>query len=106
MAYAIVLEALAEPRRRQILQALKSAPLSVAEIAATQPVSRPAVSQHLKVLTDAHLVWVEQKGARRVYHLRREGLEELRRWLDGFWDDALLAFEAEVIRQVGEDGNE
>lgn len=103
MAYAIVIEAIAEPRRRQILQALKSAPLSVAEIAATQPVSRPAVSQHLKVLVNANLVWAEQKGAQRIYHLRREGLEELRKWLDGFWEDALLAFEAEVKNQVEQD---
>jgi len=102
MAYAIVLEALAEPRRRQILQALKAAPLSVAEITATQPVSRPAVSQHLKVLKTANLVWAEQRGTKRVYHLQREGLVELRNWLDGFWEDALLAFEAEVVRQAGQ----
>lgn len=100
MAYAITLDALAEPRRRQILQALKAAPLSVREIAETQPVSRPAVSQHLKVLMSANLVSVEQRGTRRIYCLRRKGLEELRHWLDGFWDDALRAFGAEVSRQV------
>jgi len=102
MAYQNVLDALAEPRRRQILQALRSAPLSVKEIAQTQPISRPAVSQHLKVLEAANLVGAAKQGTSRIYHIRREGLEELRRWLDGFWDDALSAFGAEVVRQVSE----
>ena len=103
MTYATVLDALAEPRRREILHLLKTAPLSVGDIARTQPVSRPAVSQHLKVLIAANLVGVEQQGNRRVYHVERAGLEQLRNWLDGFWDDALDAFGAEVARQMGED---
>lgn len=90
MAYPQVLEALAEPRRRQILQALKSAPLSVGEIAETQPVSRPAISQHLKVLMQANLVDVEERGTQRIYHIKRQGFEELQRWVNSYWDDALV----------------
>ena len=105
MAYALVLEALAEPRRREILQALRSAPLSVGEISQTQPISRPAVSQHLKVLMAANLVWAERRGAQNIYHLQPEGLLELRQWLEGFWDDALGAFGAEVARQIEDDND-
>jgi DNA-binding transcriptional ArsR family regulator len=60
------------------------------------PVSRPAVSQHLKVLKEAGLVDERSEGVRRIYSLRREGLRELREWLDGFWDDALEAFKREA----------
>ena len=102
MAYQIVLDALAEPRRREILQALRAAPLSVKEIAQTQPISRPAVSQHLAVLVAANLVSATQSGTSRIYHIRPDGLQELRRWLDGFWDDALGAFGAEVARKTGQ----
>jgi DNA-binding transcriptional ArsR family regulator len=70
-------------------------------IAAGLPVSRPAVSQHLKVLKDAGLVEERSEGARRIYALRREGLMELRAWLDSFWDDALEAFKAEA--ETGDD---
>ena len=103
MTYANAIEALAEPRRREIVEQLRARPLSVAELAATQPVSRPAISPHLRALADAGLVWAEQQGPRRIYHLRREGLEELRLWLDGFWGDALDAFAAEVSRRQGYD---
>lgn len=72
------------------------------EIAKSQPVSRPAVSQHLKVLISANLVDVEQQGNRRVYCVRREGLDQLRQWLDTFWEDTLGAYEAEVRRQIGD----
>ena len=104
MAYDNAFAALADPRRRAILEVLREAPKSVGELAKTQPVSRPAVSQHLKVLASANLVGVEQQGTRRMYYVERQGLEGLRQWLDGFWDDALSAFEAEVARQV-EDEN-
>jgi len=70
-------------------------------IAAGLPVSRPAVSQHLKVLKDAGLVEERSEGVRRIYSLRREGLRELRDWLDGFWGDALEAFKAEVEKPEG-----
>jgi len=100
MTYDSAFTALADPRRREILSALRDGPAAVGEIAATQPVSRPAVSQHLKVLMAANLVSVERQGARRLYYVQREGLEGLRHWLDGFWDDALSAFGAEVTRQM------
>jgi DNA-binding transcriptional ArsR family regulator len=65
-------------------------------LAAALPVSRPAVSQHLKVLKEAGLVEERSEGVRRIYSLRREGLAELRDWLDTFWDDALEAFRIEA----------
>lgn len=70
--------------------------MTVRELADLQPVSRPAVSQHLKVLETAGLVSVEAQGKRRIYALRREGLEDLRTYLDGFWSDVLGAFVAEI----------
>jgi DNA-binding transcriptional ArsR family regulator len=94
------LTALADPTRRHILESLRTAPRTVGELAARQPVSRPAVSQHLKVLERAGLVRVEPRGTRRVYSVRRAGLDELRRYLDRFWSDALDAYGAEVARRV------
>ena len=100
MTYSEVFAALADPTRRHIFEAMRSRPKSVTEIAAGQPVSRPAVSQHLKVLAAAHLVHVEPRGTRRLYSIRREGLQELRAYLDSFWSDALSAYSAEVTRQL------
>ncbi|MEZ5751363.1 MAG: metalloregulator ArsR/SmtB family transcription factor [Paracoccaceae bacterium] len=91
-----VLAALADPTRRQVLEALREGPRSVGVLAERLPVSRPAVSQHLKVLTDAGLVTVHAQGTRRIYAVRPEGLAELRAWLDGFWTDVLAAFAAEI----------
>lgn len=88
MAYSQVLDALAEPRRREILQALHAAPLSVGEISVTQTITRPAVSQHLKVLEAAGLVAVEKHGTRRIYRIERAGFEALQRWLAEFLDSA------------------
>jgi DNA-binding transcriptional ArsR family regulator len=68
------------------------------------PVSRPAVSQHLKVLKDAGLVGDRSEGARRVYYIDPQGLGELRRWLDGFWTDALESFKNEVAATHGAPG--
>ena len=96
MTYALALTALADPTRRAILETLRAAPRTVSEIAADQPVSRPAVSQHLKVLKASGLVSVEARGAARVYSVRPEGLAELRRYLDEFWSEALGAFAAEI----------
>src|SRR2546429_1429997 len=76
MAYAEVFTALADPTRRHILEALREQPKTVGELAEGQPVSRPAVSQHLKVLEKANLVRVEPRGNRRVYSVRRDGLDE------------------------------
>lgn len=70
--------------------------MSVGVLAAGLPVTRPAVSQHLKALKDAGLVRDRSEGTRRVYYIDPDGLGELRRWLDGFWDDALDAFKNEV----------
>ena len=91
-AYGIALQALADPTRRRVFEALASGPRAVGEIAGDLPVSRPAVSQHLKVLGEAGLVVNRADGARRLYSVDPEGLAPLRAWLDGFWDDALEAF--------------
>jgi DNA-binding transcriptional ArsR family regulator len=99
MAYARpapVFPALADPTRRSVLERLRDGPLSVGEIARGLPVSRPAVSQHLKVLKAAGLVTDEVAGTRRVYHIDPHGLGALRAWLDQFWDGALAAFKAHL----------
>jgi DNA-binding transcriptional ArsR family regulator len=100
MAYANALfPALADPTRRQVFERLRSGGLSVGELARDLPVSRPAVSQHLKVLKEAGLVADEAQGTRRVYHIDPHGLGALRAWLDQFWTVALDAFKAEVERE-------
>ena len=83
------LDALGDPTRRAIFDLLRQREMSVGEIAGQLPVSRPAVSQHLKVLTDARLVTYERNGTRNVYRLAPEGLSDLRSWLEEFWSDAL-----------------
>ena len=103
MAYAEVLTALADPRRRAILEALRERPQTVGELAAKQPVSRPAVSQHLKVLQAAQLTTSRAEGTRRIYAVNRDGFEHLRAYLDGFWSDVLSAFGAEIERRFGEE---
>lgn len=100
MPYAEVFTALADPTRRHIFEALREQPRTVGELAAGQPVSRPAVSQHLKVLEAASLVSVEPRGNRRLYAIKRDGLEDLRRYLDRFWSDALSAYGAEITRRM------
>jgi DNA-binding transcriptional ArsR family regulator len=96
MAYDNALAALADPTRRRVFEQLRSGPKAVGRIAKGMPVSRPAVSQHLKVLKEAGLVRDERDGARRIYAIDSKGLGALRRWLDQFWDDALDAFQAAV----------
>jgi DNA-binding transcriptional ArsR family regulator len=100
MAYRNTLAVLADPTRREVFERLRSGPRPVNLLAAGLPVSRPAVSQHLKVLKDAGLVEERSEGVRRIYSLRREGLLELRAWLDSFWDDALEAFKREAERSA------
>jgi DNA-binding transcriptional ArsR family regulator len=100
VTYGHVLTALADPTRRHIFEALRDRPKTVGELAKRQPVSRPAVSQHLKVLQAAGLVSVEPRGNRRLYLVKREGLEALRKYLDGFWSDALGAYGEEVTRRA------
>jgi DNA-binding transcriptional ArsR family regulator len=87
--------ALADPTRRRVMERLAAGPRAVGEIAAGLPVSRPAVSQHLKVLKDAGLVTDRADGARRIYALDPAGLGPMRAWLDQFWQSALEAFAAE-----------
>ena len=96
MAYGNALAVLADPTRRQVFERLRAGPRPVNALAAGLPVSRPAVSQHLKVLNDAGLVAERSEGVRRIYSVRREGLKELREWLDSFWGDALEAFKLEA----------
>ena len=92
MTYAPALSALADPTRRAVFEGLRDGERAVGELAAGLPVSRPAVSQHLRVLEEAGLVRVRRAGARRLYAADPAGLEELRAWLESFWDDALAAF--------------
>ena len=90
------LAAIADPTRRQVFERLAAGPRSVGDLAQGLPVSRPAVSQHLKVLKDAGLVADRAEGTRRVYEIDPHGLGALRAWLDQFWGDALAAFKAEA----------
>ncbi|MGH6872088.1 MAG: ArsR/SmtB family transcription factor [Rhizomicrobium sp.] len=103
MAYGNALAALADPTRRRVFERLRHGGLPVTRIAAGLPVSRPAVSQHLKVLKEAGLVREERDGTRRIYEIDPAGLGALRRWLDQFWDEALEAFRAEAERQHREE---
>jgi DNA-binding transcriptional ArsR family regulator len=90
--YEDALAALADPTRRAIFERLADGPKAVTDLAAGLPVSRPAVSQHLKILKDAGLVVDHAVGTRRLYQLNPAGLDALRTWLDRFWDQALAAF--------------
>lgn len=96
MTYGTALKVLGDPTRRAVFERLRRGPASVGEVAAELPVSRPAVSQHLKALKLARLVADRSDGTRRIYYIDPDGLGELRRWLDRFWDDALDAFKKEV----------
>ena len=106
MAYQIALTALADPTRRSVFERLLDGALPVGSIAKGLPVSRPAVSQHLKVLKEAGLVTDRAEGTRRVYSIDPKGLGALRRYLDQFWDQALEAFAAEVEKDVKQEGDE
>jgi DNA-binding transcriptional ArsR family regulator len=98
-----VLDALGDPTRRAVCERLAAGPLPVGQLAATLPVSRPAVSQHLKVLKDAGLVVDRPVGNRRVYALDPTGVAVLRGWLDRIWSDALSAFKTAVEQPPQED---
>jgi DNA-binding transcriptional ArsR family regulator len=102
MTYEKVIAALADPTRRSILERIGGGEASVGELAEGLPVSRPAVSQHLRVLSDAGLLEVRREGTRRVYRLAPEGAADLRRWLDAMWADALRRFAAEAGRRAGQ----
>jgi DNA-binding transcriptional ArsR family regulator len=96
MSYAKALQCLSDPTRRRVFEKLRAGPQSVGVLARGLPVSRPAVSQHLKALKTAGLVIDRSEGARRVYHIDPNGLGELRRWIDQFWEHALESFKNEV----------
>jgi DNA-binding transcriptional ArsR family regulator len=103
-----VVRAIAEPRRREILEMLRDQELSAGDIAADFDVTRPAISQHLQVLRNAGLVTVRKHGTRRLYRVRAEGTEELRRFLDSFWEDRLTRLKQaaeDAKRRDGEDAS-
>ena len=95
-AYQEAFDAFGDPTRRAIVELLADGPRSVGELARQLPVSRPAVSQHLRVLKDAGLVVDRPAGTRRLYRLNPEGVAAMRSYLDRFWDQALVAFAAAV----------
>jgi DNA-binding transcriptional ArsR family regulator len=100
-AYALhVLDALGDPTRRAVLERLRHGERSVGDIAEGMRVSRPAVSQHLKVLKAAHLVTDRAEGARRLYAVDSAGIAAVRRWADGFWDEPLAAFKEAAEREA------
>jgi DNA-binding transcriptional ArsR family regulator len=95
--------ALGDPTRRAIFEHLAERPRAVGELAGELPVSRPAVSQHLKVLKDAGLVTDQAAGTRRIYRLNPDGLAELRAQLDGFWNQALATYKEIVEHATDEE---
>jgi DNA-binding transcriptional ArsR family regulator len=95
--------ALGDPTRKEIFELLVDRPRAVVELAGELPISRPAVSQHLRVLKDAGLVVNEPAGARRIYRVNPDGLAALRADLERFWGSALAAYEATVERSTEED---
>jgi len=97
---ARMLEALGDPTRRAVFERLALGPRAVGEIARGLPVSRPAVSQHLRVLKDAGLVVGRAEGTRRLYQANPAGLEVLRAYLDRFWDRALASFQEAAEREA------
>ena len=101
-AVEVVLDAVGEPTRRAILARLRHGPCSVAELARDLPVTRPAVSQHLKVLLAAGLVAFDRTGTRNVYRLDGAGFGSLRSWVDEVWDTALTAYAARA-REIARD---
>src|SRR5438552_11213294 len=98
MAYQSAMDALGDGTRRAIYERLREGPKAVGELASELPVSRPAVSQHLRVLKEAGLVSERKEGTRRIYRLDPDGLGELRVYFDRFWTTALESFEAAVAR--------
>src|SRR2546423_2732064 len=99
MTYESAIQALGDPTRRSIFERLREGPQAVGELARELPVSRPAVSQHLRVLKEAGLVTERQNGTRRIYTVDPTRLAELRDYFDGFWADALKSFKAAVEQE-------
>jgi len=101
-AYGAVLDALGDPTRRAIFELLAGGKKAVGELAEELPVSRPAVSQHLRVLKDAGLVTSEARGTRRLYAVDAEGLDAVRTWIERFWDQTLANFKELVEQEESE----
>ena len=97
------LQALGDPSRRQIFERLTQNPSPVGQLAHELPISRPAVSQHLKVLKEAGLVFDRRTGTRRIYHVDPKAVEALREYFDSFWGQALASFRAATEDQPGKD---
>jgi DNA-binding transcriptional ArsR family regulator len=95
------LKAIAEPRRREILRLVWDGERSAGEIASHFEVTRPAISQHLRVLKEADLILERRQGTKRFYRARPEGLDELRAYLDGFWENKLSALKRAAEREEG-----
>ncbi len=101
MAYALAIQALGDPTRRSIFERLRRGPRAVGELARELPVSRPAVSQHLRVLKEAGLVTEQRNGTRRIYGVDAQSVAELRDYFDEFWSDALESFKRAVEQDEG-----
>ncbi len=99
MGYEETLEMLADPTRRTIVEALRSGPKSVAEIAAKLPVSRPAVSKHLKLMMEAGLLRMTEDGTRNFYEIDLRAIARVRAYLDRFWDESLQRFKEQAEKQ-------
>ncbi len=100
MAYAEGFTALADPTRWHIFEALRERPQTFGQLAAGQAVTRPAVSQHLKVLASAKLVIVKPQENRRLYLIKHDGLNDLGAYVESFWSDTLSAYADEIERRV------
>ena len=103
MTYASAIAALGDPTRRRIFELLGHRPRAVGELAHGLPVSRPAVSQHLRVLKESGLVTEDRDGARRIYRVEPAAVAELRDYFDRLWEDALDAFAAAAEKGEGDD---
>jgi DNA-binding transcriptional ArsR family regulator len=98
MTYDKTFAALADPTRRRVFERLAAGPQAVVDLSRGMPVSRPAISQHLKVLKEARLITDRRQGTRRIYEIDPHGLGLVRTWLDQLWDHALRSFKAEAER--------
>ncbi len=105
-AYGRALHALADETRRSVFERLRTGPRPVGDLAKDLPVSRPAVSQHLRVLREAKLVRERREGNRRLYSIDPEGLLRLREYLDGDWGEVLAAFKSAAEREAKGDGDD
>ena len=103
-SHAVVLAALADPTRRVIIERIKAGPRSVEEIARGLPMSRPAVSQHLRVLRESGLATERRAGRRRLYRLEPAGLEPVRRYVEGLWEEVLSAYQSAAEKEAADVG--